>query len=109
MSYQKPIYIISVSKPLETQISKFYLTNRTNAKATWDVVKERFGIESDTEHCLIMRYAEEGDEDFTEIPARKAKIKPLCLESVRNSIIIFPENDPDNKMKITMDYIGGGI
>jgi hypothetical protein len=109
MSYQKPIYIISVSKPMENTTPKFYLTNRTNVKATWEVVQEHFGIDSDTEHCLVLKYAEKGSKSFLEIPARKAKIKSLCLDSVRNSVILFPENDEDNRMKITMDYVGGGI
>ena len=109
MAYQKPIYIISISKPIENSTPMFYFTNRTNIKATWEVIQDHFGIDSDTEHDLIMKYLEIGAEDFSEILARKGKIKQLCIESVRNAVIIYSKNDPDKKMKIIMDYVGGGI
>ena len=94
-----PIYIISHNGQ--------YLTNRTNAKRLWELIEEIFG-EREIEICYR---AEEGDTEYTVIPARYQKLKSTCQIAHRNRIVIREADDQDipfnEWLTIMFDQIGG--
>jgi hypothetical protein len=86
-------------------MNKFYLTNKTNVTALWDVVERELGSDKDLE---ISYHDKEGDTYYTTTPARKQKVKKLCQEVVRNRILIHETGDmTGDVMSIQQDLYRG--
>ena len=89
-------------------INKLYLTNKTNALRLWEVVERELGDEE-----LIISYKKnDGDSHFTTTPARKGKMKQLCIDAHQHRILIHPVGidpleDTEKCISVQQDLIGG--
>lgn len=86
--------------------NKLYLTNKTNATRLWEVVERELGQQD-----LTISYQ---TDEYTvkTTPARKHKIKQLCIDAYRHRIIIHPtDDDPwedaEDAISIQQDLLGG--
>jgi hypothetical protein len=89
-------------------LNKFYLTNKTNVTRLWEVVERELGQQE-----LVISYKkDEADVDYTTTPARKHKIKQLCIDAYRNRLLIHPvDEDPWDDttecISVQQDLLGG--
>jgi len=88
-------------------LNKFYLTNKTNITRLWEVVERELG-----NFELEISYQVSEHSCFKKIPARKHKIKQLCIDSYRNRILIHPVHinphvDSTNCISVQQDLLGG--
>ena len=91
----RTVYIVSHDKK--------YITNKTNVTRLWEVFEEIFG-----DRPLMIDYQEnEDDEVFISQPARMPKIKKIALIAYKNRFHVYPTDEPDNKITVFQDIIGG--
>lgn len=96
----RTVYIVGLNQK--------YLTNKTNATRLWEIVERELGSVE-----LEISY-QKGEEDthYTTTPARKGKIKQLCIDAIRNRILIHPvgadlDMDMEECISVQQDIFGG--